>query len=826
MSCLWNKVLSFYSHPNNLLVEHLNSVGKLAESFVKNIDLKYSWLSDIARIIGLCHDFGKYTSFFQKYLKNKEFTLNARHSLISSLLSFHETKKYVNKNSNIEKTYLKEFLPLISYIAVHRHHTDLRSPEEIIPRKREINNFPEIEYINAQLEDMKKNFSIINKEMNRIGITDLENFLKIETIIEIFENLDRLRYELIEKDVLNEQEKLEIYFLTILLFSTLIDADKKTAGISSIVKISRKEILDDLVDIFIREKFKHLNLTEMNKIRNEIYKKVRERITNISINEKLFTLTSPTGSGKTLASLSFALKLREKIRKEKGFTPRIIYSLPFISIIEQNYKVFEEVLSLLPDFEMNISSYLIKHHHLSTLEYKEGNEFKPIDEALLLIESWESEIVVTTFVQFLQSIIGFKNNFLKKIHNIAGSIIILDEVQSIPIEYWDLVDKILKGLSDILNCRIILMTATKPLILTESSKELLEENKKYFTLLNRVRIKPYLDKKITLDEFIEWFPLMDGKSYIIVLNTIRKSIEIYNNIKKRYNIKKGFTEFEFKNSKFKKIEKKELISKLMNEKFPIFYLSTNITPLQRLERIQILKELINLGGKPIVVSTQAIEAGVDLDFDIAVRDIGPIDSIIQVAGRCNRNNDKQIGEVYVINLEDGCAETVYGKIHPLITTKLLQREVSEAEFYELSNEFYKKVKESTKNESQEIYKAILNLCFHHDYIPSISKFELIKEKGEFFDVFIELDEESIQIRKCFEEEVLNEKDLIKRKFNFLNIKNGFNKYLLSVRKEIIQTNYPPYRFEDTDIFCVPHNQLSSFYDLETGYRLEQTFEII
>ena len=148
------------------------------------------------------------------------------------------------------------------------------------------------------------------------------------------------------------------------------------------------------------------------------------------------------------------MKLRERIRREKNYIPRIIYCLPFVNIIEQNYDVFSKVLSLISDFKRNLSSYLLKHHHLADLEYKYGNELKPLDESLLLIEAWESEIIVTTFVQLMHTIVGFKNSFLKKFHNVVGSIIILDEVQSIPVEYWKLTRNVLDYLTKILGCYV------------------------------------------------------------------------------------------------------------------------------------------------------------------------------------------------------------------------------------------------------------------------------------------------------------------------------------------------------------------------------------
>ncbi len=162
-----------------------------------------------------------------------------------------------------------------------------------------------------------------------------------------------------------------------------------------------------------------------------------------------------------------------------GDNRRIIYSLPFTSIIEQNYDVLFDIFRGIEDFEQNYSSYIIKHHNLSTVEYE--NEYRDYTktEAELLIENWSSGVVVTTFVQLLETLVGARNRMLKKFNAIKGSIIILDEIQAIDIKYFDLVDYILRKACEYLDIRIIIMTATKPLILTDAV-ELLEDNEKYF----------------------------------------------------------------------------------------------------------------------------------------------------------------------------------------------------------------------------------------------------------------------------------------------------------------------------------------------------------
>ncbi|MEQ9716527.1 MAG: CRISPR-associated helicase Cas3' [Candidatus Asgardarchaeum sp.] len=455
--------------------------------------------------------------------------------------------------------------------------------------------------------------------------------------------------------------------------------------------------------------------------------------------------------------------------------------------------------SEIKDFEENETSYLLKHHHLTDLKYKEGKEDRPLDEALLLIESWQSEIIVTTFVQFLHTVIGFKNKFLKKYHNIAGSVILLDEVQNIPIEYWDIVEKIIKLLATHFGCYFILLTATKPLILKEKDAvELVEDSQNYFKKLNRVVIKSDINNRRSIDEFVEW--LKDNynskKSYLIVANTIRSSKEIYEKIKS-YNLNNC-----------------------------LFYLSTSIVPKQRAARIKAVKNLLNSGNKPILVSTQVVEAGVDLDFDTVIRDVGPVDSIIQIAGRCNREYNKTQREAYIFSL-DHFANYVYGKIHPDVSKKLLRdQEIQESDFHELTNRYFEEVRCKINDDvSKYVWEAMLELRFYQKNPPQrgghniqVSEFQLIDEKGEYANIFVEIDEEAQAIWKEYCEKVYGERNFLKRRRAYLSIRKKFRSYIISVRidkKIALPTQVCGLRY-------IPQGQLEDFYSIETGFGADVT----
>jgi CRISPR-associated endonuclease/helicase Cas3 len=552
-----------------------------------------------------------------------------------------------------------------------------------------------------------------------------------------------------------------------------------------------------LVDRF-RESSGHIDTlatTGINGIRNEIYEKAIRKIEEVPLKRHIFTLTAPTGTGKTLTALSCALKLRKRI---KDYKPRIIYSLPFTSIIDQNYEIIRDVLKQLPEFSRNESNYLLKHHHLADLRYKVEDEERPIEESLLLVESWEAEIVVTTFIQFLHSIIGFKNRFLKKYHNIAGSIILLDEVQNIPIEYWPLINRVfIKLLIERLKCYIILLTATRPLIFDEQEIiPLIEDNKCFFHQMDRITLIPKL-KEITIDEFFQEFIGLYNKkmSYLIVLNTIKSSIEFHNMIQKS-----ALFEDLVKNGR-------------------VFYLSTNIIPKERARRIKAIDELISKGEKIIIVSTQVIEAGIDIDMDVVIRDIGPVDSIVQVSGRCNRGMRRGKGKVFLFNLvynHRSYARLVYGAVHCGVSLDLLKEEaIEESQFYELIEEYFTTVaSKKDQRKSEDIWEAIKQFRFYHpENLKSISEFRIIEEKSGYADVFVEANEEARKIWETYVTEVIREKDLIKRRMKYLLIRNEFNSYVVSVPKRLIRD----LDIDDRSLVRIPYEQINFYYNYQTGF---------
>jgi CRISPR-associated endonuclease/helicase Cas3 len=611
----------------------------------------------------------------------------------------------------------------------------------------------------------------------------------------LIKELDKSLYFFKKKD-----NKEVIYYLLVqLLYSVLIDSDKKHAG--HIREIERKELPEGLVEEYLGlPEFKEENKSNINHIRNEIRKSVLKNIRDPqNTNQRIFTLTAPTGTGKTLTSLSAALILRNKLKEAFKLEnePRIIYSLPFTSIIDQNYNVFDGVLSQIKDFEKRESEYLLKHHYLSEIFYKTGSidKEKDVDESLALIESWESEIIVTTFIQLFHTLIGYKNRSLKKFHNIVDSIIILDEVQNIPIEYWKLTGEVLTAITRYFNCRIILMTATKPLIFEEGTyKELVDGYESYFNMaeLNRVCLKIDSDKK-QIPEFCNSLNDWSKNSYLFVFNTISSSLKFYKTIIDR--------------------------TQELGLDFKVCYLSTNIIPKERRKRIEKIKEAIKNGQKIIVVSTQLIEAGVDIDCDCVYRDMGPLDSIIQVAGRCNRNKRSEQSDMYLLNLVSEGNKTftgIYDSVLLDVVRRILKDEsqIPESDFLELINDFFEIAKAKSGVETK-LMNSIYELYFYdknpiNEKRKPISDFALIKEDYYKVDVFVEINNKAKEVWKKYCE--IKELPPLERKKNFLKIKKDFYDYVISIPKIYASD------FGDDEIGHVSNEELKNYYDIETGFK--------
>jgi CRISPR-associated endonuclease/helicase Cas3 len=770
--------MEYYSHiykqgdnqitEKKLLKRHLKNAASIALGNLSTglkFNIQKNILDTFTNDICLLHDLGKYTVYFQNYLTGKAKGSDlSNHSHIGAYYIYN---KYIADNPK---------LALLGYYIIKNHHANFNdfndesifsSDERILLKEK----------LSPQFLNLEENLKNIENDLDTkiikayIAVPEKPLFYKIRQI--------------------DKQPSIENYYLINYLFSLLIEADKLDA--SNTKQYTRIEIDKESVSTHLKNNKSDDNF--INKIRSEIRDEVKEKLTKeYLLSNNIFTLTAPTGSGKTLLNLEFALQLRNVLKEETGNYPQIIYSLPFISIIEQTEQVIKSVLGN--------NAKILAHYQFSDLFDPDfaDNESLTYSNKLQILETWQSDIVVTSFVQLLQTLIGNRNKFLKKFHHFANSIIILDEVQALKAEYLPLIGAALYYLTKFLNCKIIFSTATRPFIFELANSVLLNNSEKtifseifsnhiiYFNKFNRTKLIPILEKVLDIDEFFELFnsKYNRNKSCLIVCNTINNSLKIFDRLEKEYGEEN------------------------------VFYLSTNIIPLQKEKVLKEIKERLNDKEKqrPILVSTQVIEAGVDLDFEMGFRELSPIDSIIQTAGRVNRNNLlSEIAPIYIFNL--GTCARVYGSIAQFTSLSVLKNdiEITEQKYLETINNYFITInKKQSFKDSTNIFEAMLNLKYHSTGDKKgVSDFKLIEDDAFENSVFVELDEDAADVYQRYS-------DFINKKITkeeFVKYVKQFNKYVISI---------PSILLDKTDLkgigknfYYIKNEILEYFYKTKTGF---------
>lgn len=789
----------FYSHSirneagtvfgSKELKSHISGVKEKALfHFVENVQLGFSSdeLKKIIAITADLHDLGKYTTYFQNYLlKNEPIDLRLkRHPPIGSFTAFNLLEQEEKK-------------ALLVFYLIFLHHNQLINFSEISTKlDRHLNDL-----INKQQENLEPYFQLIEQEI------DIKNLTKSIFLTE--ERKIRRGFKIWQK----KNATIQDYFLINYLFSLLIEADKLDAS------DTKPYVLQNITPDAVDQRFGKVSVDELslqdlsdNELRNYCRSVVSSHIEDENIlGNYIFTLTAPTGIGKTMTALDFSLKLKDKVRKELGIESRIIYALPFINIIEQALHEYNKTLE-------NQDVRILGHYQYADIfgaEKRNEDEPQNYNQKLMALDTWQADIVITSFVQFFQTLIGNRNKLLKKFNHFANAIIILDEVQTLRLDQMPLLGASLFYLSKFLKSRLILMTATRPKIfeLAEQEilsklnekinpKELLTTYEEVFARFKRTAIHPLINELPEEADNSQYFVdlIFDDKwsktkSCLIVCNTVKQSIEIHEAVEDY-------------------LEENELNN-------PVYYLSTNIIPAHRFERIEDIKEDLKNNKAPILVATQVVEAGVDLDFDMGFRDIGPIDSIVQVAGRINRNNNpkKNHSPLYILDLNAKKTIRIYGRLaYQQAKNALEQQKIfKEEEYLKLIEKYFDGIAEkSSFMSSRRYFDSMQNLNYDNEEKETcpVSAFRIIEESDFYTTVFVEIDDNAKEIREKFFQKILGE--LNNEEFN-KNWKLKFQQHTISVPKYLCDDLEPINEYEE-NILVVSPLELEEKYDLKTGFR--------
>ncbi|MCC3659270.1 CRISPR-associated helicase Cas3' [Ruminococcus albus] len=565
--------MEYYAHTREdgerqTVKAHLEGVSKLAEGF--SVD----FLKPLAKKAAFDHDLGKYALKYQWRLDDDNIKFS--HAACGAL----EYKKFADKND----CFASLFAPLMEY-CIAGHHTGLMDGGT-----------------DADNSDSPTLSGTLKRGNEYTGDSDYSAYAtEIEFATLTQEEITPPYNELCSAK--DPTELIERYaFFTKFVFSCLTDADFLDTEIFCNKNVERgmSGDFEKALDKLNRELSDMPSDNPLRQARSRIQQQAFDNSVNKS---HISILDMPTGSGKTLCSLKLALESGKK---------RIIYVIPYTSIIEQTANKFEKMFGdVLP---------VLQHHSNYSYDGDTEEEKKTAEKLKRTCENWDAPLIITTSVQFFQSIYHYKGSALRKLHNLRDSVIVFDEIHLIPTELLRPCLKAVGYITKYLNSEALFLSATMPDYSKLFDKFLPDVN--YNKLVtDRTNFKyfkkcEYKDMgKTTLETIAE--NASRCKNALIVVNTKKTAAELYNLVQ--------------------------------GEKY---HLSANMTPAHRSRVIEVVRKKLKKGEYITVVSTSLVEAGVDLDFNTVFRQLSGLDSILQAGGRCNREGKDAKGYVYVFDIDE------------------------------------------------------------------------------------------------------------------------------------------------------------------------------
>ena len=606
---------------------HLKETAVLAKAFAKKLNLELA-----GELLGLMHDFGKYSRKFQKYIHDETGLLNpdlddeestpngskVDHSTAGAQWVYRELRKFGVAQG------IGELFGQMLGLCIASHHGEglidcLDGEGNAIWKKRfekedELTHLAECEQ-NADEAVQQKAHELVGENL----IRSLLNAVKLI---------------LSEQTTNNKIKEFYLGCLARFLFSCLIDADRINSSDferedqKDVRRLTKKPDWQSAIDKLEGKLAGFENRYPIDEIRRKISDDCLKRSVD---SQGIYTLTVPTGGGKTLASLRYALHHAQKHNLD-----RIIYIIPYTSIIDQNAQAVREILG---------EDWVLEHH--SNLEPE-----KQSWQDKLLSENWDKPIVFTTMVQFLDAWFGGGTRGARHIHPMTNSVLIFDEIQTLPVKCVHLFCNVLNWLTKFGKSTVVLCTATQPL-LGESSLRNFPEGKR-----ESIAARGFL----RLPENVE---IMGKHQDLDNLFADLSRVEIrFNEKAGGWNVEEAgiflLEQFQMTPSCLFIVNTKkwaqELYQYCQKQNVPpeaLFHLSTHQCAAHRKAIFDTIKACLKNKQPVICISTQLIEAGVDISMACVIRALGGLDSIAQAAGRCNRHGEKEgKGQVWVLNLQE------------------------------------------------------------------------------------------------------------------------------------------------------------------------------
>lgn len=594
------------------LDDHLANVGYWSGIFASKIQL-----GSAGELMGLLHDLGKYSPEFQVYIKSAEGLINPDED---DYVDAQERRGKVDHSSAgaqylwhklFEKQGIGGLMAQFFALCIASHHSGL------------------IDCLDANGEDIFAKRMLKSQEKTHldevVGLAKpaiLERCATLATDPALIANFRALMQRIVQHCAEAIPVQQQIGLTVRFLFSGLIDADRIDTADFEHKRVAQHRPRGNYVGwpTLIARLETHLGEMTPTRPIDILRNDISAHCLTAALRERgVYTLTVPTGGGKTLASLRFALHHAEKRQLD-----RIIYVIPFTSIIDQNAQVTRGILEP-DDAPADRGKVVLEHHSSVTPEQQTWRE-------KILCENWDAPMVYTTMVQFLETLFGAGTRGARRMHQLANAVLIFDEVQTLPINCVHVFNNAINFLVEQCNSTVVFCTATQPLlhrvdtakgaIHLAANHEIMPNVQQLFDDLRRVDVRDSRKHGGWLrDEIAELAitELRRAGSCLVIVNTKDAALKIF-----------------------------ELCQPDV-DRDALFYLSTNQCPAHRKQELTKIRLRLAQGLPTLCVSTQLIEAGVDVDFGAVIRFMAGIDAIAQAAGRCNRNGRSEPGRVHIVN---------------------------------------------------------------------------------------------------------------------------------------------------------------------------------
>ncbi|MBR1854319.1 MAG: CRISPR-associated helicase Cas3' [Lachnospiraceae bacterium] len=587
-----NKDIIYEAHPGEALIHHLQLTADLAEKYGKEFGS-----GRVTRQLGLLHDVGKHTLKFQKVLTHDLEKID--HAIVAA--EIYNDPDY----GNLSCYYNQDLsLHLIISRILAGHHSSFKGGYD---NNNENVYIDEIDDFYPLPDDFSEQ-NVISNTGKQNAISSAEEYIEIgkyvkENGLVIYIGED----DYLSLDTMDYAAKM---LYARMLFSCLVDADyTASANIHcDIDGISEQNIIHNPENLSIKlEKYRQEicgnsdQTTGINHLRAKVYRDAYQ--TGQKLSQGIYTMTAPTGTGKTLALIKFAIE-----QAKKNGQKRIFIILPFLSIISQNAETYRKIFG--DDYVVEDDS--IVENDEKTREYA---------------EKWDMPIIVTTSVKFFQTLFAAEAPALRRLHQVANSVVVFDESQTLPSNLTSITMRTLKALPDYFGTTVLLSTATQPRYekrkdLEWNVTDIIEEPEKLYQAYDKIKnTNSFFDvsREYEPDDLAEYFS--DRSQVLYICNTTKKAKRIYDSVVCRQGSDEG-----------------------------VYLLTSRLCNVHKAKLIQVVRERLAQALKCHLISTQGIEAGVDIDFPCGCREYAPFTSITQAAGRINRNG-KGNGEMLVFRMK-------------------------------------------------------------------------------------------------------------------------------------------------------------------------------